>query len=58
MASTFCSSLTYPHLSYILLVVVSPLLDDEVRVVNVPAFAESISEGDIRWEKGAVLRHD
>ena len=25
---------------------------DEVKVVNVPAFADSISEGDVRWEKG------
>lgn len=31
------------------------LLDDEIRVVNVPQLAESLSEGDIRWEKGVVL---
>lgn len=23
----------------------------ELRVVNVPPFAESVSEGDVRWEK-------
>jgi hypothetical protein len=25
---------------------------DDVKVVNVPPFADSISEGDVRWEKG------
>lgn len=25
--------------------------DDEVRVIKVPPFAESLTEGDIRWEK-------
>lgn len=25
---------------------------DDVKVVTVPPFADSISEGDIRWEKG------
>lgn len=25
---------------------------DEVVTVNTPAFAESVTEGDVRWEKG------
>jgi len=25
---------------------------DEVKIVTVPPFAESVSEGDVRWEKG------
>ena len=29
----------------------TPLRDD-VKVVTVPPFADSISEGDVRWEKG------
>ncbi|KAI1286322.1 Succinyltransferase component of 2-oxoglutarate dehydrogenase complex [Halotydeus destructor] len=35
-------------------------LYDEVRVVNVPQLAESLSEGDIRWEKavGDSVRED
>ena len=28
---------------------------DEVKVVSCPPFAESITEGDIRWEKGETL---
>lgn len=31
---------------------VSCPLGDEVKIVNVPQFADSISEGDVRWEKG------
>lgn len=27
-------------------------VDDEVTVVKVPPFAESLTEGDIRWDKG------
>jgi len=27
-------------------------LNNEFKVVAVPPFADSISEGDIRWEKG------
>jgi 2-oxoglutarate dehydrogenase E2 component (dihydrolipoamide succinyltransferase) len=30
---------------------VSATLGEEVKVVNVPPFADSISEGDVRWEK-------
>ncbi len=26
--------------------------DDDIRVVNTPPFAESVTEGDVRWEKG------
>ncbi|XP_077997241.1 dihydrolipoyllysine-residue succinyltransferase component of 2-oxoglutarate dehydrogenase complex, mitochondrial-like [Glandiceps talaboti] len=29
----------------------SRILYDEVKIVNVPPFAESVSEGDVRWEK-------
>ena len=29
----------------------SSVLSDEVKVVVCPAFADSISEGDLRWEK-------
>lgn len=25
---------------------------DDVVTVNTPAFAESVTEGDVRWEKG------
>lgn len=28
------------------------LSDNEIQTVNCPPFAESITEGDIRWEKG------
>ena len=31
----------------------STILMDEVKVVVCPAFAESITEGDLRWEKAA-----
>ncbi|CAG0903276.1 unnamed protein product [Darwinula stevensoni] len=30
---------------------ISSVALDEVKIVNVPAFAESVSEGDVRWEK-------
>ena len=30
-----------------------PRPGDEVKVVQVPAFAESVSEGDVRFEKAA-----
>lgn len=26
--------------------------DDEIKIVTAPPFAESVSEGDVRWEKG------
>ena len=26
--------------------------DDKVTIVSTPAFPESVSEGDVRWEKG------
>lgn len=29
---------------------------DEVVTVKTPAFAESVTEGDVRWEKG-LYRH-
>ena len=28
------------------------MVDDEVTIVKVPPFAESLTEGDIRWDKG------
>ncbi len=31
---------------------VSCPLGEEVKIVKVPQFADSISEGDVRWEKG------
>ena len=31
----------------------STILFDEIKVVVCPAFAESITEGDLRWEKAA-----
>ena len=33
---------------------------NEVRVIKVPPFAESITEGDIRWEKavGDTVKED
>ena len=30
----------------------SSLGNDEFQIVNTPPFAESITEGDVRWEKG------
>ena len=30
------------------------LTDDEIRTVNTPGFADSVTEGDIRWEKGKI----
>lgn len=29
-------------------------LEDDVITVKTPAFAESVTEGDVRWEKGKV----
>jgi len=34
----------------------SRVLGDEVKVIVCPAFADSISEGDIRWEKAWVIQ--
>lgn len=31
------------------------LTGDDVVTVNTPAFAESVTEGDVRWEKGKQL---
>jgi hypothetical protein len=31
---------------------VSYFTGDEIKIVTVPPFAESVSEGDVRWEKG------
>ena len=31
---------------------------DEVKVVSCPPFAESITEGDIRWEKGETIGYE
>lgn len=31
------------------------LTGDEVVTVKTPAFAESVTEGDVRWEKGKPL---
>lgn len=31
------------------------LTGDDVVTVNTPAFAESVTEGDVRWEKGKLL---
>ena len=28
---------------------------DEIRTVNTPGFADSVTEGDIRWEKGMEI---
>uniref|UniRef100_UPI00358F332D dihydrolipoyllysine-residue succinyltransferase component of 2-oxoglutarate dehydrogenase complex, mitochondrial n=1 Tax=Myxine glutinosa TaxID=7769 RepID=UPI00358F332D len=38
----------------------SSVLREEIRVVNAPAFAESVTEGDVRWEKavGDVVKED
>lgn len=30
-------------------------LGDEVLTVKTPAFAESVTEGDVRWEKGKYI---
>lgn len=30
------------------------LLGNEVITVKTPAFAESVTEGDVRWEKGTA----
>ena len=29
--------------------------DDEYKIVSTPAFAESVSEGDVKWDKSNVL---
>ncbi|KAG8231356.1 hypothetical protein J437_LFUL006925, partial [Ladona fulva] len=29
----------------------SSILSEDVKIVNVPQFADSVSEGDVRWEK-------
>lgn len=28
---------------------------DEIKMVTAPQFAESVSEGDVRWEKGTYM---
>ena len=38
---------TFEHLFF--------LVPDDAKVVVVPPFADSISEGDVRWDKGKVL---
>jgi hypothetical protein len=30
---------------------------EEIKIVTVPPFAESVSEGDVRWEKGKQICH-
>lgn len=30
-------------------------IGEEVITVNTPAFAESVTEGDVRWEKGNFI---
>ena len=56
-----CIYLQFLYILYIfynLLLVVDQIflcpvsLGNEVVTVNTPAFAESVSEGDVRWEKG------
>ena len=32
------------------------MVDDEVTIVKVPPFAESLTEGDIRWDKGKLVQ--
>lgn len=29
-------------------------LENDVITVQTPAFAESVTEGDVRWEKGTI----
>uniref|UniRef100_A0A8C4R090 Dihydrolipoyllysine-residue succinyltransferase component of 2-oxoglutarate dehydrogenase complex, mitochondrial n=1 Tax=Eptatretus burgeri TaxID=7764 RepID=A0A8C4R090_EPTBU len=38
----------------------SSMFREEIRVVNAPAFAESVTEGDVRWEKavGDAVKED
>jgi hypothetical protein len=31
------------------------LTGEEIKIVTVPPFAESVSEGDVRWEKGKEM---
>ena len=38
-----------------LLLGIYSVLDGDVKTVNCPPFAESITEGDIRWEKGKMM---
>ena len=35
----------------------SCIAGNEFVVVNTPSFAESISEGDVRWDKGELMVH-
>jgi len=34
---------------------VSHFTGDEIKIVTTPPFAESVSEGDVRWEKGKLV---
>ena len=34
------------------------MVDDEVTIVKVPPFAESLTEGDIRWDKGKLVEEN
>jgi hypothetical protein len=35
----------------------SDFTGEETKIVTVPPFAESVSEGDVRWEKGNQISH-
>ena len=35
----------------------SYLSGDEIKIVTTPPFPESVTEGDIRWEKGVYEFH-
>ena len=35
----------------------SCIIGNEIVVVTTPSFAESISEGDVRWDKGELMVH-
>ena len=52
---SFCSALYFTTLLHD--VVVLFLSGDELLTVKTPAFAESVTEGDVRWEKGWYIHN-
>lgn len=52
LASCFVSVLHLTDCKMFLHLLVFFSTGDEVVTVKTPAFAESVTEGDVRWEKG------
>ena len=49
---TLPTALRAVNIYMLVLMFISFVDSDEFQIVHTPPFAESISEGDVRWEKG------